>query len=211
MCNRIDNSGLSIEAVAKYLKAEIAEGNYIVNKEVNAFSVPAVPIVLEHHGRKITHGTWRLYKEVPKDKFGKGINLTAEKTHTFYKKFENNRAVVPVTGFYDWMHLPNQGKKTPITVKHRMHWKNADEFYIGAYYDVWDNIEIGFGLVTTVANELMSVIHNSKLRMPICMDAKMADEFLNNKPIEEFVFPEYDPQLVAENLEPQKMPFTLFD
>lgn len=211
MCNRIDNSSLLMEGVAEYLNAEIAEGNYILEKEVNAFSVPAVPIVLEHHGRKITHGTWGLYKEVPKEKFGKGINLTAEKTHTFYRKFEHNRAVIPVTGFYDWMHFPDAGKKKPITVKHRMHWKNEDQFYIAGFYDVWDNNEIGVGMVTTVANKLMSVIHNSKMRMPICMDASMADEFLNDKPIEDFVFPQYDPKLVAVNLEPHKMPFTLFD
>lgn len=210
MCNRVDNYGLSIEKVADYLKAEISEGNYILNKEVNAFSVPALPVVLEHQGRKITHGTWRLYKEADKTKPGKGINLTAEKTHTFYRNFEHNRAVVPVTGFYDWMHVSNPGKKTPITIKHRMHWKNEDQFYIAAFYDVWDNNEIGFGLVTTEANELMSVVHNSKLRMPICMDANTADRFLKDEPIEEFVFPNYDPKLVAENLESEKMPLSLF-
>lgn len=210
MCNQVDNYGLSIEKVADYLKAEIAEGNYILNKQVNAFTVPAIPIVLEHHGRKITHGTWRLYKEADKTKPAKGINLTAEKTHTFYRNFEHNRAVVPVTGFYDWMHVSNPGKKTPLAIKHRMHWKNEDQFYIAAFYNVWDNNEIGFGLVTTVSNELMSVVHNSKLRMPICLDAKTADDFLNQKPIEEFVYPIYDPKLVAENLEPDKMPASLF-
>ncbi|WFB67097.1 SOS response-associated peptidase family protein [Chryseobacterium sp. WX] len=206
MCNRVDNEGLSIEEVSANLSAEIVEGNYILKPEVNAFDVPAMPIVLDHHGRKITHGTWRLYKEADKAKPGKGINLTAEKTHTFYRKFEHNRAVVPVTGFYDWMHLQNPGRKTPITVKHRMNWKDKDHFYIAAFYDVWDNGEIGFGLVTTVANELMSVVHNSKQRMPICMDVGTANRFLNDEPIESFEFPAYDPALVAVNLEPQKMP-----
>lgn len=85
-----------------------------------------------------------------------------------------------------------------------MHWKNSDHFYIAAFYDVWDNKEIGFGLVTTVSNSLMSVVHNSKLRMPLCLDARMADKFLNDKPIEEFTFPTFDPKLVAVNLEPGK-------
>ncbi|WBV60250.1 hypothetical protein PFY12_14575 [Chryseobacterium camelliae] len=66
------------------------------------------------------------------------------------------------------------------------------------------------GIVTTAANELMSIIHNSKLRMPICLNAKMAERFLNDEPIEEFTFPAYDPKLVAENLEPHKIPNTLF-
>lgn len=211
MCNRVDNYGLSLKNVSQALEAEIAEGNYFTSKEVNAFERPAIPIVLEHEGRKITHGTWGIQKEIAKDHPGQGINLKAENSWTYYKKVQHNRCVVPVTGFYDWMHITNPGKKTPIKVKHRMHWKDADEFYIGAYYDVWENKEIGFGLVTTAANELMSIVHNSKLRMVIAMDARTADRFLKDDPIESFTYPEFDPQLVAVNLEPHKIPQTLFD
>ncbi|WP_332030368.1 SOS response-associated peptidase family protein [Kaistella sp.] len=210
MCNRVDNEGLSLQEVSRALAAEIVEGNYYTAKEVNAFERPAIPIVLEHDGRKITHGTWGIEQDIPKDKPGKGINLKAENSWSFYKKVQHNRCVVPVTGFYDWMHVTNPGKKTPIKVKHRMHWKDADQFYIGAYYDVWDNKEIGFGLVTTGSNELMSIVHNSKLRMPLCMDARMADRFLNDQSIEEFTFPQYDPKLIAVNLEPSKIPQSLF-
>lgn len=210
MCNRVDNYGLSISEVSEELQAEIVENNYYYSDEINAFQRPAIPVVLEHEGRKITHATWGINKDIPKDKPAKGINLTAEKAHTFYKKVENNRCIVPVTGFYDWMHVINPGKKTPLKVKHRMHWKNSDHFYIAAFYDIWDNKEIGFGLVTTISNSLMSVVHNSKLRMPLCLDARMADKFLNDEPIEEFTFPTFDPKLVAVNLEPNKIPQTLF-
>lgn len=211
MCNRVDNEGISIQETADKLRAEIVEGNYQFAKELSAFDRPAIPVVLDYQGRKITHGTWGIKKEIPKDRPAQGINLTAEKTQTFYKAVEHNRCVIPVSGFYDWMHVTNPGKKTPIKVKHRMHWKEENQFYIAGFYDVWDNKEIGFGLVTTVSNELMSIIHNSKLRMPICLNSAMADKFLNDEPIEEFTFPTYDPQLIAVNLEPGKMPQTLFD
>ncbi|RCU42308.1 hypothetical protein EIZ47_10200 [Chryseobacterium lacus] len=210
MCNRVDNEGISIEEAAERLRAEIVENNYQFAKEINAFQRPAIPIVLDYQGRKITHGTWGLKKEIPKDKPAQGINLTAEKTHTFYRTVEHNRCVIPVSGFYDWMHVTNPGKKTPIKVKHRMQWKDENQFYIAGFFDVWDNKEIGFGLVTTGSNELMSIIHNSKLRMPVCLNSTMADRFLNDEPIEEFTFPNYDPQLVAVNLEPDKLPQTLF-
>ena len=199
-----------MDEVSRALQAEIVEGNYYTAEEINAFSRPAIPVVLEHEGRKITHGTWGIQPNAPKDKPAQGINLTAEKSHTYYRKVEHNRCVVPVTGFYDWMHVADPGKKTPIKVKHRVHWKDADQFYIAAYYDVWENKEIGFGLITTVANDLMSIVHNSKLRMPLCMDAKTADRFLNDEPIEDFTFPNYDPNLVGVNLEPQKIQQTLF-
>lgn len=210
MCNRVDNFKLSIDQVSHELRAEIVEGNYHLAEEVNAFSRPAIPIVLDHHGRKITHGTWGILKEIPKDKPAQGINLTAEKSHTFYKKIENNRCVIPVTGFYDWMHVSIPGKKTPAKVKHRMSWKNENQFYLAGYFDVWDNKEIGFGVVTTAANELMSVIHNSKLRMPICLDIVMADKFLKGETIDIFTFPAFDPNLVAVNVEPEKIPPSLF-
>lgn len=211
MCNRVDNFGISIEKTSAELNAEEAEANYYPAKEVNAFERPALPVVLDYNGRKITHATWGLHKEIPKDRPALGINLTAEKTDTLYKNYRSNRCVIPVTGFYDWMHVSNPGKKTPLKVKHRMHWKKADQFYLAGLFDVWDNNEIGFGVVTTQANELMTAIHNSKHRMPICLNSEMAHRFLNEEPIENFTYPAFNPDLTADNLEPEKMPLTLGD
>ena len=210
MCNRVDNFGISIEKISEELNAEEAEEKYYAAKEVNAFDRPALPVVLDHHGRKITHATWGLNKEIPKDRPALGINLTAEKANTLYKNYRRNRCVIPVTGFYDWMHVSNPGKKTPLKLKHRMHWKEAGHFYLAGFFDVWDNNEIGFGVVTTQANELMTAIHNSKQRMPICLNREMANRFLNEEPIENFTYPAFNPALTADNLEPDKMPLTLF-
>lgn len=210
MCNRVDNYGISIEEVSDRLNAEIVEENYQYATETSAFDRPVLPIVLDYQGRKITHGKWGLKKDIPNDRPAQGINLTAEKSHTFYKNYQHNRCVLPVSGFYDWMHVSNPGKKIPLKIKHRMHWKDENEFYIAGYFDVWDNNEIGFGLVTTLPNELMAIIHNSRLRMPICLDAKMADKFLRDEPIESFTFPAFDPALIAVNLEPHKLQPTLF-
>ena len=57
---------------------------------------------------------------------------------------------------------------------------------------------------------LMIVVHNSKLRIRLCLEARMADNFLNDEPIEEFTFLTFVPKLVAVNLEPSKIPQTLF-
>ncbi|MFP3835367.1 SOS response-associated peptidase family protein [Chryseobacterium sp. SIMBA_028] len=206
MCYSFNNKKVDLKKIAEELDAENYESDYVQEENVSAFTRPAMPIVLEHNGRKITHGTWGLYTEIPKDKPAKGLNLTAENTHTYYKKFEHNRCVVPISGFYDFQHVSIPGKKTPAKVKHEVLWKNTDHLYLAGFYDVWENNEIGVGIVTTVANELMSIVHNSKMRMPICLDAKMADRFLKDEPIEEFVFPAYDPALVAVNLEPHKLP-----
>lgn len=210
MCYSFSNKKVDLDKVSAEMNAENYEKEYILSENVSAFTRPALPIVLEHNGRKITHGTWGLYAEIPKDKPAKGLNLTAEKSHTFYKNNEHSRCLIPINGFYDFQHITNPGKKTPIKVKHEVLWKDADQFYLAGFYDVWENEEIGVGIVTTVANELMSIIHNSKMRMPICLDARMADKFLNDAPIEEFVYPAFDPNLIAVNLEPHKTPLTLF-
>lgn len=52
----------------------------------------------------------------------------------------------------------------------------------------------------------MSVVHNSKLRISVCLDAIAVDRFLNDREIYEFEFPNFDPDLIAVNLEPEKMP-----
>lgn len=206
MCYSFNNKKVDLKKIAEELDAENYESDYVQEENVSAFTRPAMPIVLEHNGRKITHGTWGLYSEIPKDKPAKGLNLTAENTHTYYKKFEHNRCVIPISGFYDFQHVSIPGKKTPAKVKHEVVWKNTDHLYLAGFFDVWGNKEIGVGIVTTAANELMSMVHNSKMRMPICLDARMADRFLKDEPIEEFIYPAYDPALVAINLEPHKLP-----
>lgn len=110
MCNRVDNEGISIDEVSESLQAQIVEGNYQFAKEVNAFNRPALPIFLDHQGRKITQGTWGINKNIPKDRPAQGINHTAEKTHTFYRNYEHNRCVIPVNRFCDWMHASNRPK-----------------------------------------------------------------------------------------------------
>lgn len=57
MCYRIDNSNRSIKEVSEALTAEIVEENYFFSEEANAFNRPALPVVLDYHGRKITHST----------------------------------------------------------------------------------------------------------------------------------------------------------
>lgn len=209
MCYRVETMGISLEQVSRELNAEIINKNYCIEAEVNAFARPALPMVLDCNGRKIAQGTWGIERDIPKNKPANGLNLMAEKSQTFYKNIAQNRCLIPVSGFYEWTHYPAVEKKM-IPVKHRIQWENENQFYIAGLYEIWEHGEIGFGLLTTKANELMSTIHNTKMRMPICLTSKMASSFLTNCPIDPFSYPAFNPTLVAENIEPGKIHPTLF-
>lgn len=210
MCYTVSNEKINLQQVVHDLHAESTESNLALANNISAFARPLMPVVLEHHGRKLTNAVWGLHEEIPKATPAKGLNLQAENSHTFYRDNEHQRCAVPVSSFYDFQHVPIPGKKTPVKVKHELRWEAKEMFYLIGFYDVWENNNIGFGLVTTLANPLMAEVHNSKLRMPIALDAVMAERFLNDEPIENFTYPHYDPNLVAINLEPHKMPNTLF-
>ncbi|MFP7656067.1 SOS response-associated peptidase family protein [Chryseobacterium proteolyticum] len=217
MCNRIDNSDMSWDEVEEALRAENVGVSEYVYPRASAFDRPKLPIVAEFNGRILTPAIWTLNQLKENDYPTKGINLQAENSHTYYRKVEHNRCVLPVSGFFDWQHFMNERGKED-TMLHRMHWDGLRQFYIACFYSHWDNGDMSFGMVTTEGNDLMKIVHNKvnkdpkrkNNRMPICLDAKAADRFLNDEPIENFTFPGYDPNLVAENLEPFKKPNTLF-
>jgi putative SOS response-associated peptidase YedK len=88
-----------------------------------------------------------------------------------------------------------------------MTWKDLDQFYIAGFYDVYKHGSIGFGLVTTIPNPTQAEIHN---RMIITLNPKMGKAFLDRDTIENFQFPNFSPDLFYKNLEPEKLPNTLF-
>lgn len=211
MCYNFNNKGVNLKKALEAFKAESLDQKFDFIGSINAFikqDKPTIPTIVNKDGIVLMNTFWSA-QEHP-DSPTKGKNLQSEKSHTYYKKIENNRCLIPASSYYEYKHYAVVGKKTPLKIKHEMFWKNKEQFYIAGFYQIYSDGNLGFGLVTTVANELMSSVHNSKLRMPICMDAKTADRFLNDEPIEDFTFPQYDPQLVAVNLEPDKLPPSLF-
>ena len=88
---------------------------------------------------------------------------------SFSKPFKSKRCLVPVRGFFEWQHVG--GKKIPWYIYH-----TSDQiFSIAGIFDHWVETSTGeilntFSIITTQANDLMAVIHNSKKRMPVILD-----------------------------------------
>jgi putative SOS response-associated peptidase YedK len=102
----------------------------------------------------------------------KTFNARAESVRSkpsFSNPFRSKRCIIPVKGFFEWQHVGNE--KIPWYIYH------ADEeiLSIAGLFDQWVETTTGetfntFSLITTDANDLLAVIHNSKKRMPAILD-----------------------------------------
>jgi putative SOS response-associated peptidase YedK len=209
MCYNFNNKKVSLKKAVEDLNAEgYEEGEFELKGSINAFTkqlAPTIPTIVNHNGIVLMNTFWGI-KENP-DAPTKGKNLQSENTHTFYRKIEKNRCLIPASSYFEHKPVSVQGKKRPIKVKHEMFWKDKAQFYIAGYFDEYDDGSLGFGLVTTLPNPVQAEIHN---RMIITLDGKMGRAFLDQEPIEVFQFPNYSPDLEYINLEPEKIPNTLF-
>ncbi len=99
------------------------------------------------------------------------------KTKKFWTDlFEKNKAVVPMTAFYEWPKVNNK------KVQHKIYLKDIPLFYVAAISFVKDG-EVCTSLITVPPNEFMEGIHN---RMPVILDLKNALSFLENSVEENF-------------------------
>lgn len=111
--------------------------------------------------------------------------------------------MVLVKGFYEWKWLDDKGKQKH---KHYLTVKDQEIFSLGGIYSNWTDKITGeevtsVAIVTTQANELMAEIHNSKHRMPIVLHHGIEKQWLSDRDIEEFAFPNHESELLAINLD----------
>ena len=81
---------------------------------------------------------------------------------------EGQRCLIPVTGFYEWMHVGKE--KYP----HFIHRRGGGVFHLGGIHTNGT-----FSILTTAANARMTEIHNSKRRMPVIIPEGHERDWLN--------------------------------
>ncbi|MGX5819809.1 SOS response-associated peptidase [Chitinophaga lutea] len=104
------------------------------------------------------------------------------------------RCLVPADGFYEHRHFFPMGKKgqrlkTPNKYPHYIHLADKPSFFFAGVYRTWTDVVTGelkdtFAIVTTAANPLMEIIHNSKKRMPVILPDNLAEEWMMGRPDE---------------------------
>jgi putative SOS response-associated peptidase YedK len=104
------------------------------------------------------------------------------------------RCLIPVTHFFEWRHYKQQGAAKPMAYPYVIGMKDKSVFYLAGIWQNWTDRSTGeiigtFAVVTTAANSLMRLIHNTKERQPTLFDSEKAkewlDESLNEQQIEE--------------------------
>jgi putative SOS response-associated peptidase YedK len=111
----------------------------------------------------------------------KTFNARAESVSSkpsFSKSFKNKRCILPVKGFFEWQHVGNE--KIPWYIYHA----HEEIFSLAGLYDQWIETNTGetfntFSIVTTDANDLLAVIHNSKKRMPVILERPFENRWLS--------------------------------
>jgi len=144
----------------------------------HAFSLPVLPAICLDSPDRVRLLQWGLIPSWtlrPDDADAiryKTFNARAEtiaSKPSFSKSFKKGRCLIPVKGFFEWQHALNG--KIPWYIYH----SGEEIFSLAGLYDRWTNTATGeiidtFSIVTTDANDLLAIIHNSKKRMPVILD-----------------------------------------
>ncbi len=144
----------------------------------HAFGLPELPAICSGSPDKVQLLRWGLIPSWTRSTADaeairfRTFNARAESITSkpsFSGSFKSKRCLIPVKGFFEWQH--DGDVKIPWYIYH------ADEeiFSIAGLFDQWVETTTGeilntFSIITTDANDLLAVIHNSKKRMPVILD-----------------------------------------
>lgn len=215
MCYYI-NLDIPISELEKEYDMKLEGIAYRPSPFVNGFSHPKVPVIIDENPSVITTADWGLIPFWAKNRDIAKQTLNAKietvKSKPSFRNNYNKRCLVLVKGFYEWKWLDDKGKEKN---KFFLSIKNQELFSLAGIYSHWTDTETGkdvtsFSIVTTEANELMSEIHNTKHRMPVVLYKSMEKEWLKDRDIEDFAFPNHESDLLAVNLDENAEPKTLF-
>lgn len=189
-----------------FFEAEFKGDPYHTEFRINGFANPKIPIILDEDTQVITTLQWGFLPSWAKNEelAKKTLNARMEEVNEkpVFRDAVSQRCLILVNAFHEWKYLDAKGKrKDHYLIKLR----NQPIFALGGIYNRWTNPAndeeiLTCSIGTTEANPLMAEIHNIKKRMPVCLSKDVQYQWLDDSLIEEFLYPEYNPQLEAENL-----------
>lgn len=153
----------------------------------HAYSLPEIPALCSGYPDKLRLLKWGLIPSwvsntdnanIIRYKTFNARSGTIRTKPSFAGSFKSQRCLIPVKGFFEWQHVGKE--KIPWYVYSR----DNDILSLAGLYSEWiENISgekiSTFTIITTEANELMSVIHNSKKRMPVILEREKENRWLD--------------------------------
>jgi putative SOS response-associated peptidase YedK len=212
MCYTIEIN-LTREQIEKRFGSKFRNGKeFKPGKRVSAFGLPSVPVICSDQPETVRLMTWGLIPYWVKDEeSAKSIRMktfnarseTLDEKPSFRNPLRTKRCMVLVNGFYEWQHIGKE--KIPYFIR----LKEDIPFALAGLYDNWLNKITGelintFTIITTPANPMMEIIHNTKKRMPAILSPSGEKEWLNleygGSKLSEFLKPYDENQMMAEKV-----------
>lgn len=205
MCFRTKLNAKIIEIEKAFDAGFVEPDLYKPQEEINGFDFSGNPVVTDISREEILFYNWGLIPfwakndSIKKSTLNARIETIAEKPA--FRNSVENRCLVIADGYYEWQWLDEKGKKKQ---KYLITSGEEEIFAFAGIYSHWENPETGekkgsYSIITTQANELMSEIHNNKLRMPVILHPKDRKAWLDGAPEKNFAFP-YEVALQAKKI-----------
>ena len=188
MCFTISVEKKAKEAIRKYINDnEDVQCEIDFNEDfylISGFAHPKLPTIKQG---KIELSEWGLIPsfaysdEMAKDIREKTLNARSDTIHdkpSYKSSIKAQRAVLVVDGFFEWKH------EGSTKIPYYIYPKDNTVFNIGCIYNQWTNKLTGevvdtFSIITTDANPMMEIIHNSKKRMPLILSKSDIGAWIN--------------------------------
>jgi len=178
----------SREEIEKRFDASFEEPEtFVPGYYFSAFTFPRLPVITGKDNHLIRMYNWGLIPSWVKDEsYAQGIRTKTfnAKSETLMEKpsFRNavrtNRCLVISKGFFEWQQREN--KKIPYYIG----LEDDQLFGFAGLCDTWVNPQSGemnytFSIITTAANPLLAVIHNTKQRMPVILPLEKEQNWID--------------------------------
>lgn len=164
-----------------------APERYAPHYHASAFSAPYLPVIGTDDPAIIESYRWGLVPHWVKDgktaneiRF-KTLNARSETIHekrSFKDAVKTKRCLVLIEGFYEWREF--KGNKYPYYIR----LISKEPFALAGLWDRWEDQkekreEYTFSVITTKANPLMAIIHNTRKRMPVILERENERKWLD--------------------------------
>lgn len=186
MCYNVQNKATTKELTERFNAQFQLPKLYSPSNEISGFTFPVLPILTAENKEKFTFFSWGLIPHWSKDRDIRKHTLNA-KLETIdekpsFRDVQENRCILPVTGFYEWKWLDSKGKRKE---KYLIGLKEENIFGLAGLHSNWTDPVSGkeektFTLLTTAANPVMAEIHNTKKRMPLMLDTNGCNAYLKS-------------------------------
>jgi putative SOS response-associated peptidase YedK len=187
---KVNTKILVEKGVIKEEQLSLFPDNYFVN----GFEFPLMPVVADENPGIIQMFHWGLVPKTVRSKeeavgFLKQYNTLNAKSETifasrlFAEPVLKRRCLVLCSGFFEWRHK-NPEDRSSAKYPFYVTLKDEGMFVFAGVWSSFTDRETGetiktYSVITTPANELMEIVHNSKKRMPMILDPDSAINWLS--------------------------------